>query len=89
MISRIHVTTGIATMSSPGTEVRIDGEPLPGVRSVDMSTAFDIVPTVTVELMAREVVVDGEAQVELPAGMEDALRKLGWTPPGETREPSA
>ena len=83
MIDKIEVRAGIATMAEPGAEVIIDGQRLPGVVSADVSTAVGYIPTVTVELRAREVVVDGELRVELSAGTAEVLRKLGWTAPGE------
>lgn len=86
MIDKIEVKASIATMGRSGAEVIIDGHRLPGVVSADVSTAVGYIPTVTVELRAREVVVDGELQVELAEGTAEVLRKLGWTAPGEVPE---
>ena len=83
MIDKIEVRASIATMGSSGVEVLIDGHRLPGVVSADVSTAVGFIPAVTVELRAREVLVDGELQVELADETAEVLRKLGWTAPGE------
>lgn len=83
MIDKIEVKASIATMGRGGAEVFIDGKLLPGVVSADVSTAVGFIPTVTVELRAREVLVDGELQVELADETAEALKKLGWTAPGE------
>lgn len=81
MIDKIEVRASIATMGGGGTEVFLDGQRLPGVRSADVSTDVGFIPTVTVELQAREVIVDGELRVELAEGTAEVLRKLGWTAP--------
>lgn len=86
MVDKIEVKASIATMGRSGAEVIIDGQQLPGVVSADVSTAVGYIPTVTVELRAREVIVDGELQVELAEGTAEVLRKLGWTAPGEIPE---
>lgn len=87
MIDKIEVRASIATMGSSGAEVIIDGRPLPGVRSVDVSADVGYIPKVTVELHAHAVHVDGELRFVLGAGTIEALQKLGWTPPaGEALE---
>lgn len=82
MINKIEVKASIGNLSNSGVEVVLDGKVLPGVRSADVSTAVGYIPTVTVELAAREVIVDGELRVELGSATAEALEKLGWTPPG-------
>jgi hypothetical protein len=86
VIQKIEVRASLATVGRGGAEVLIDGKPLPGVVSADVSTAPGYIPTVTVELQAAEVVVDGELQIELTAGTAEALKELGWTAPSETPE---
>ena len=82
MINTIEVKASIGSFSHSGVEVTLDGKVLPGVRSADVSTDVGYIPTVTVELTAREVIVDGELRVELGAATAEVLEKLGWTPPG-------
>lgn len=82
MINTIEVKASIGNLSNSGVEVVLDGKALPGVRSADVSTAVGYIPTVTVELAAREVIVDGELRVELGSATAEVLEKLGWTPPG-------
>lgn len=86
MIEKIEVRASIATMGSTGAEVLIDGQSLPGVRSVDVSTEVGYIPTATVELQARAVHVDGELRFVLGENTIEALQKLGWTAPGEMPE---
>lgn len=82
MINKIEVKASIGSLSNSGVEVVLDGKVLPGVRSADVSTDMGDIPTVTVELTAREVIVDGELRVELGTATVEVLEKLGWTPPG-------
>jgi hypothetical protein len=83
VINKIEVKASIGSLSDSGVEVVLDGEVLPGVRSAEVSTELGYIPTVTVELTAREVVVGGELHVELGAATAEVLEKLGWTAPGE------
>jgi hypothetical protein len=83
VVDKIEVRASVATMGRSGAEVLIDGQRLPGVVSADVATSVGYLPTVTVELQAIEVVVDGELQLELAPGTAEALKKLGWTAPGE------
>lgn len=83
MLNKIEVRASIASLSSGGVEVVLDGTVLPGVRSADVSTELGYIPTVTVELEAREVIVAGELRVELAAATIEVLEKLGWKGPGE------
>lgn len=88
MIDKIEVKARIETLGTRGPEVVIDGHPLPGVRSADVSVDVGYLPTVTVEFHARAVHVDGELRFILGDNTIEALQKLGWTPPGETPEGS-
>lgn len=81
MINKIEVKSSIETLGMQGPEVIIDGYRLPGVRSADVSTQVGYIPTVTVELHARAVHVDGELRFVLSENTVEALQKLGWTPP--------
>jgi len=86
VIQKIEVRASLATLGRRGAEVFIDGKLLPGVVSADVSAAPGYIPTVTVELQATEVIVEGDLQIELTTGTVEALKKLGWTAPGETPE---
>jgi hypothetical protein len=86
VLNKIEVKASIATLSGSGVEVLLDGKVLPGVRSADVATEHGYIPTVTVELQAREVIVDGELRVELGAATVEVLKQLGWTAPGEMPE---
>lgn len=85
MIDKIEVKASIETLGK-GPEVVIDGQPLPGVRSADVSVDVGYIPTVTVELHAHAVHVDGGLRFILGDDTIEALRKLGWTAPGEMPE---
>lgn len=81
VINKIEVKSSIETLGMQGPEVIIDGHRLPGVRSADVSTQVGFIPTVTVELHAHAVHVDGELRFVLGENTVEALRKLGWTAP--------
>lgn len=81
VINKIEVRSSIEPLGMQGPEVVIDGQPLPGVRSADVSTQVGFIPTVTVEFHARAVHVDGELRFVLGESTIEALQKLGWTPP--------
>lgn len=83
MIKRVEVRGGLDTTTSGhrGPSVTIDGTTLPGVRAVDVSLSPGFIPTVTLELQAQEVDVEGDLALTLPDATVAALKRLGWTEP--------
>ncbi|OUC99330.1 hypothetical protein [Streptosporangium minutum] len=76
--AKLHLTPGFL-----GSTVEVDGQKLTGIRALDLHTAVNELPTITLDLIIREVDVDGEAIVTVPDKTHAALVALGWTPPAE------
>jgi hypothetical protein len=71
------------TPTARGSSILLDGEPLTGVRAVNVSAGVGELTTVTVDLLVREATdLDAEqAIVQVPEQTAAALVALGWTPP--------
>lgn len=61
--------------------VSIDGEEIPGVRSLHVASTAGERPRLVLDVLMHEVEVDGEMAVYLPEPTRDALAALGWATP--------
>lgn len=78
------LTKTVALTLRPGSGVvALDGDPLDGVRGLDLSAEAGEIPRLTLDLLVNEVQVNGEMTVTVPDATREALIALGWTPPSE------
>jgi hypothetical protein len=79
--AKLHLTPG-----GYGSTIEIDGQKLTGVRGIDLSSAINEMPALTLDLIIREVEIDGEVIASVPDKTKATLIKLGWTPPADDPE---
>ncbi len=63
--------------------IEIDGHKLPGVHKVAVTAAATELTTLTIDLSAYEIEIDGVMQLLLPSSTRESLIALGWTPPAD------
>ncbi|MEO3860887.1 hypothetical protein [Acrocarpospora sp. B8E8] len=70
---------------TPGSrsDVVIDGQRLTGVRGINLTASVHEKPQLSLDLVIREVEIDGEFHIEVPDKTRAALITLGWTPPDQ------
>lgn len=75
-VAKLHLTPG-----GFGSEIEVDGQRIPHVRSVHLDAKVMELPSLTLDLLLHEVEIDGVMNVTVPDETRDALIALGWTPP--------
>lgn len=66
--------------------VQIDGQKIPGVRSLHVASTVGERPRLVLDVLTRETEVDGEMTVTVPDRTKDALTALGWATPEQLAE---
>jgi hypothetical protein len=66
-----------------GSTVEVEGHKIPGVRGINITANIMEMPKLTLDLVFREMEVEGEMVVLLPLKTREALIALGWTPPAD------
>lgn len=67
--------------------VDLDGHEIPGVRSLTLNAGVNEITELELELVVREVEVDGEVIVTIADETREVLTRLGWTPPADDVPP--
>lgn len=83
--AKITITPGYKT----GTSVTLDGVDITdGLRGLHVNApvaGISDTPTLTLDIVAYEIEINGELETRLTPAADHALKILGWTPPGEDR----
>lgn len=70
-----------AVLAGEDSTITVGGIPLHGVTAATVHYEPHVTPVLHLTLSIHEVIVEGEATVEIPGRVHDALLALGWTPP--------
>ncbi|GAQ52072.1 hypothetical protein [Streptomyces acidiscabies] len=63
--------------------IKVDGQPIRGVRSLALTSDAGALPTLTLELLLHDVSTMAETIVLIDDDTAATLVALGWTPPPE------
>lgn len=72
----------ISLTSTGNGTVRLDGEDVShGVKGFSLVSSVGNMPKLTLDLVVRDTVFDGQVLVDLPDHTRRVLMATGWTPP--------